>query len=61
MIVNKPGCSAEHQSPFGVEILGTRTIYGSMQHIRVRGARTHNLKNLSLDLPRERLIVVTGL
>jgi len=32
-----------------------------MQHIRVRGARTHNLKNLNLDLPRERLIVVTGL
>ena len=31
-----------------------------MQQIRVRGARTHNLKNLSLDLPRERLIVVTG-
>src|SRR5580658_1871831 len=38
-----------------------RTIGGSMQHIRVRGARTHNLKNLSLELPRERLIVVTGL
>ena len=32
-----------------------------MQQIRVRGARTHNLKNLSLNLPRERLIVVTGL
>jgi excinuclease ABC subunit A len=32
-----------------------------MHEIRVRGARTHNLKNLSLDLPRERLIVVTGL
>ena len=32
-----------------------------MQHIRVRGARTHNLKNVSLELPRERLIVVTGL
>jgi excinuclease ABC subunit A len=32
-----------------------------MQQIHVRGARTHNLKNLSLDLPRERLIVVTGL
>src|SRR4030088_40955 len=32
-----------------------------MQQIRVRGARTHNLKNLSVDLPRERLIVVTGL
>jgi len=32
-----------------------------MEHIRIRGARTHNLKNLSLDLPRNRLIVITGL
>jgi excinuclease ABC subunit A len=32
-----------------------------MDHIRIRGARTHNLKNISLDLPRDRLIVVTGL
>jgi excinuclease ABC subunit A len=32
-----------------------------MQFIRIRGARTHNLRNLDLDLPRERLIVVTGL
>jgi len=29
--------------------------------IRVRGARTHNLKNISLDLPRDKLIVITGL
>ncbi len=29
--------------------------------IRVRGARTHNLKNVSLDLPRNRLVVITGL
>src|SRR4026208_1663628 len=29
--------------------------------IRVRGAREHNLKNVSLELPRERLIVFTGL
>jgi excinuclease ABC subunit A len=32
-----------------------------MDFIRVRGARTHNLKNIDLDLPRERLIVITGL
>src|SRR5436309_625882 len=32
-----------------------------MDYIRIRGARTHNLKNINLDLPRHRLIVVTGL
>jgi excinuclease ABC subunit A len=29
--------------------------------IRIRGAKTHNLQNVSLDIPRDRLIVVTGL
>src|SRR5690554_4272588 len=32
-----------------------------MEAIRIRGARTHNLKNLSIDLPRRQLIVITGL
>lgn len=32
-----------------------------MDHIRIRGARTHNLKNIDLDLPRDKLIVITGL
>ena len=32
-----------------------------MDLIRIRGARTHNLKNVSLDLPRGRLTVITGL
>ena len=32
-----------------------------MDTIKIRGARTHNLKNISLDLPRNKLIVITGL
>ncbi len=32
-----------------------------MDTIRIRGARTHNLKGIDLDLPRDRLIVITGL
>ncbi|MFZ5659453.1 MAG: excinuclease ABC subunit UvrA [Pseudomonadota bacterium] len=32
-----------------------------MESIKIRGARTHNLKNVHLDLPRDRLIVITGL
>jgi len=33
----------------------------ALDYIRIRGARTHNLKNLDLDLPRDKLIVITGL
>ncbi len=32
-----------------------------MDEIRIRGARTHNLQNINLDLPRDRLVVITGL
>ncbi|HIJ31298.1 MAG TPA: excinuclease ABC subunit UvrA, partial [Gammaproteobacteria bacterium] len=32
-----------------------------MDKILIRGARTHNLKNINLELPREKLIVITGL
>ena len=32
-----------------------------MNKISLRGARTHNLKNIDLDLPRDKLIVITGL
>src|SRR5487761_305337 len=33
----------------------------SMQQIRVRGAREHNLKNVDVDMPRDSLVVITGL
>tara|TARA_R110002124_G_scaffold203593_2_gene370071 strand:+ start:902 stop:3745 length:2844 start_codon:yes stop_codon:yes gene_type:complete len=32
-----------------------------MKKIEVRGARTHNLKNINVDIPRDKLIVITGL
>ncbi len=32
-----------------------------MKSISLRGARTHNLKNIDIDLPRDKLIVITGL
>jgi len=40
---------------------GADTYAKSGEYIRVRGARTHNLKNISLDLPRNQLVVITGL
>ena len=33
----------------------------SLTHIKVRGAREHNLKGIDIDLPRDKLIVITGL
>src|SRR6266436_4622873 len=35
--------------------------FGMQQQIRIRGAREHNLKNIDVDLPRDRLVVMTGL
>lgn len=32
-----------------------------MDKIDIRGARTHNLKNISLQIPRDKLVVITGL
>ncbi len=36
-------------------------IWPIMDTIQVRGARTHNLKNIDLDIPRDKLVVITGL
>jgi len=32
-----------------------------MKSIKLRGARTHNLKNIDIDIPRDKLVVITGL
>lgn len=32
-----------------------------IHEIQIRGARTHNLKNIDLDIPRDKLVVITGL
>lgn len=32
----------------------------ALDHIAIRGAREHNLKNISLDIPRDKLVVITG-
>ncbi len=33
----------------------------SLEHISIRGAREHNLKNIDLEIPRDKLVVITGL
>jgi len=40
-----------------------KTLVTALQHqtISIRGARTHNLKNIDLDIPRNQLVVITGL
>ncbi len=39
----------------------TDTAYSSLTHIVVRGAREHNLRNLDVRIPRDKLVVITGL
>ena len=53
MQVNRPG----HILPGSV----FTAVSGQMDTIQVRGARTHNLKNIALDIPRDKLVVITGL
>ena len=35
--------------------------YGASNLIRIRGARVHNLKNIDVDIPKNKLVVITGI
>ena len=43
------------------KVEATLAVVPGQQPMRVRGARTHNLKNINLDLPKHQLVVITGL
>ncbi len=41
--------------------LGLAEEFSQLENISVRGARTHNLRNIDIEIPRDRLVIVTGL
>ena len=51
-----PAGTPKECSPWGATAPGAE----GDQYIRIRGAKVHNLQNIDLDLPRDRLIVITG-
>ena len=39
----------------------SKTSYDNQDAIKIRGARANNLKNIDIDIPRDKLVVITGL
>jgi excinuclease ABC, A subunit len=50
-------------SPCGdeIKILNQETVSNFMETISIKGAREHNLKNIDIEIPRDKLVVITGL
>ncbi len=59
-LIAPPSTTPQHGVPAAAETAPS-TPPPEVPCIRVRGARTHNLKNISLDIPRNQLVVITGL
>ena len=49
------------EEPFGEAPNGAREARALPNAIRIHGAREHNLKNISLDIPRDKMVIITGL
>ncbi|MCC7389785.1 MAG: excinuclease ABC subunit UvrA [Phycisphaerales bacterium] len=57
----KPRKTAKRGPAGGTEASVRAPGVGAERSIRVRGAREHNLKNIDVEIPRDRLVVITGL
>ena len=53
--------SAHAEPPVPKPAKVPRAIPAGATHLQIRGARTHNLKNIDLDIPKHSLVVITGL
>jgi excinuclease ABC subunit A len=56
----RTSANGPRSDPFAAPVLAIAPRHG-LEHITVKGAREHNLKNIDLTLPRNQLIVITGL
>jgi excinuclease ABC subunit A len=57
-----PALNSSTDGPYLASTQATQRIAAlAAQRIAIRGARTHNLKNIDLDIPRNQLVVITGL
>jgi excinuclease ABC subunit A len=56
-----PAAAAAVPAPAPARPLQSVPNYLGSTHLHIRGARTHNLKNIDLDIPKHSLVVITGL
>ncbi len=57
----RPSCAAGLSRPAGAGVLQDGVAMAELKMIEVRGAREHNLQGVDADIPRDELVVITGL